>query len=119
MAIRKSFGLAKIINYFLKIMCKNCKSCATSITLKVLVIIGGINWGLVGVGMLLGSNLNLVNLLLGGAPTVEALVYVLVGLAALGHAMGCRCKTCKTCGVDASKAEMPQNNPPMPGAGMQ
>ena len=48
-----------------------------------LVVIGAINWGLVGVGAFLGSNWNVVNLLLGGFPTVEALVYLLVGLAGL------------------------------------
>ncbi len=49
----------------------------------VLVIIGALNWGLVGVGSLAGSNWNVVNLILGGIPSVEAIVYVLVGLSAL------------------------------------
>ena len=49
----------------------------------ILLLVGGLNWGLVGLGMLLGSNLNVVNLLLGSWPTVEAIVYLLVGLAAL------------------------------------
>ncbi|HKJ60121.1 MAG TPA: DUF378 domain-containing protein [Halobacteriales archaeon] len=49
----------------------------------VLVIVGAINWGLVGLGSFVGSNFNLVNLLLGGFPAVESLVYVLVGLAGL------------------------------------
>lgn len=49
----------------------------------LLVIVGAINWGLVGIGSLLGGNWNLVNLLLGSAPTIEAVVYVLVGLAGL------------------------------------
>ena len=48
-----------------------------------LVIVGAINWGLVGLGSFVGSNFNLVNLLLGGFPAVESLVYVLVGLAGL------------------------------------
>ena len=48
-----------------------------------LVIVGAINWGLVGLGGFVGSNFNLVNLLLGGFPAVESLVYVLVGLAGL------------------------------------
>lgn len=39
-----------------------------------LVIIGALNWGLVGL-----FNVNLVNWLLGSWPTVEKLVYVLVG----------------------------------------
>ncbi len=46
-----------------------------------LVIVGAINWGLVGLGTFLDANWNLVNLLLGGFPTLEALVYVIVGLA--------------------------------------
>lgn len=46
-----------------------------------LVIVGAINWGLVGLGTFLDANWNLVNLILGGFPTVEALVYVVVGLA--------------------------------------
>lgn len=48
-----------------------------------LVIVGAVNWGLVGLGNFVDANWNLVNLLLGGFPTVEALVYVLVGLAGL------------------------------------
>lgn len=49
----------------------------------LLVIVGALNWGLVGIGTLLDANWNLVNLLLGSVPTLEALVYVLVGLAGL------------------------------------
>jgi uncharacterized membrane protein YuzA (DUF378 family) len=49
----------------------------------VLTIIGGLNWGLVGLGGFMGTNLNLVNLLLGSWPQVEWLVYILVGLSAL------------------------------------
>lgn len=49
----------------------------------ILLVIGGLNWGLVGLGMLLGSDLNVVNMLLGSWPTFEAIVYILVGLAAV------------------------------------
>jgi uncharacterized protein len=49
----------------------------------VLLLVGGLNWGLVGLGTLIGSNLNLVNALFGAWPTVEAVVYLLVGVAAL------------------------------------
>lgn len=49
----------------------------------ILVIIGALNWGLVGLGMLLDANWNLVDLLLGWSPLLEALVYLLVGLAGL------------------------------------
>lgn len=48
-----------------------------------LVIIGGINWGLVGLGYFLKTNLNVINLVLGNWPTIENIVYVLVGLCAL------------------------------------
>ncbi|MES3031898.1 MAG: DUF378 domain-containing protein [Patescibacteria group bacterium] len=76
---------------------------------KILLIIGGINWGLVGVGMLLGNSLdawNVVNKLLGSWPVVEAIVYVLVGVAAIIKIFGCRCKTCAgacTSGADMNK----------------
>jgi len=50
---------------------------------KILVIIGALNWGLVGIGAFLGRNLNEVNLLLGSSAQAENAVYVLVGLAAL------------------------------------
>lgn len=48
-----------------------------------LVIIGAINWGLVGLGEFLNANWNLVNLVFGSVPVVENLVYLLVGLAGL------------------------------------
>lgn len=44
----------------------------------VLVVVGGINWGLVG-----AFDWNLVTKLLGSWPMVESIVYVLVGLSAL------------------------------------
>lgn len=49
----------------------------------LLVIVGAVNWGLVGLGILVDANWNLVDLLLGWAPVLEAIVYVLVGLAGL------------------------------------
>lgn len=50
---------------------------------RVLMVVGGINWGLIGIGMLMDRNWNVVNLILGGIPTLEAVVYILVGLAAI------------------------------------
>jgi uncharacterized membrane protein YuzA (DUF378 family) len=44
----------------------------------ILVIIGGLNWGLIGIG-----NWNVVNIILGTIPILEKIVYILVGLAAL------------------------------------
>ena len=43
----------------------------------VLVIVGGLNWGLYAVGY------NLVNMLLGWMPILEKVVYILVALAAI------------------------------------
>lgn len=71
-----------------------------------LLLVGALNWGLTGLGMLIGSNLNVVNLLLGTWPTVEAIVYILVGLAAVKvivmMLMGRSCSM----GCDTDKAEM-------------
>ena len=48
----------------------------------ILVMVGALNWGLVGLGMLMGgAGWNVVAMLLGGMPTIEAVVYVLVGLS--------------------------------------
>lgn len=83
-------------------MCCNSKGCCkvgmctVSIVAKILVVVGGINWGLIGVGMLLGKveSWNLVNMLLGSMPTLEAIVYVLVGVAAVMKLFCCKCKKC-------------------------
>jgi len=44
----------------------------------VLLVIGGLNWGLVGF-----FNYNLVSAIFAGAPVVARFIYALVGLAAL------------------------------------
>lgn len=52
----------------------------------LLVVVGALNWGLVGLGWLVGggADWNVVHMLLGSfGTTVEALVYVLVGLSGL------------------------------------
>ena len=43
----------------------------------ILVVIGGLNWGLVGI-----FNFDLVEALLGSIPSVQRVVYVLVGISA-------------------------------------
>ncbi len=50
---------------------------------RILVIVGGINWGLVGVGQLMNSDWNVVHMLLGSLGPIEAIVYVLVGVSAV------------------------------------
>lgn len=54
-----------------------------SIIAVILTVVGAINWGLVGVGQFMDANWNLVNLLLGSWPAVEAVVYILVGVSGL------------------------------------
>ena len=82
-------------------------TCVMSKIAMVLVIVGGLNWGLVGVGMLMGSSWNLVNMLLGSMPTIEAIVYIVVALAAITKIVGCRCAKCKACAVGDSAPAAP------------
>jgi uncharacterized membrane protein YuzA (DUF378 family) len=60
----------------------------------ILMAVGGLNWGLVGIGGFLGGDWNLVNMILGGMPMLETIVYVLVGLSTVyivaGHKKDCR-----------------------------
>ncbi|MBP6981764.1 DUF378 domain-containing protein [Candidatus Gracilibacteria bacterium] len=71
------------------------KSCAVHSVSYVLVLIGALNWGLVALGYWMNMNLNLVNLLLGGFPQVENIVYLLVGLSALAMVTKGSCGYCK------------------------
>lgn len=72
-------------------MMKGGKGCGAACVAKWLVIIGGLNWGLVG-----AFDFNLVNAILGSMSWLERLVYVLVGLSALVMLAGCFCKKCKS-----------------------
>lgn len=60
----------------------------------VLVIIGGINWGLIGLAGFIGGDWNVVHMILSFSPQLEWLVYVLVGLSAVylvtSHKKDCR-----------------------------
>jgi len=58
------------------------KSMVRSIS-KLLVFVGAINWGLVGIDFFTGNDLNVVTMLLGAWPAVEAIVYILVGLSGI------------------------------------
>ena len=77
-----------------------------SLVVKVLVIVGAVNWGLVGLGMLLGNDLNVVHMILGSLSSLEAIVYLLVGVAGVMKIFGCKCSKCKecaSCSADGSK----------------
>lgn len=65
----------------------------------ILLVIGGLNWGLIGLSAFFGGgNWNVVNLILGSWPSVEWLVYVLVGLSALWLAINHK-KECRMCSM--------------------
>ncbi|MCE9628423.1 MAG: DUF378 domain-containing protein [Candidatus Vogelbacteria bacterium] len=68
----------------------------------ILLAIGGLNWGLVGISYFVERNLNLVNLLFGKIPTLEATVYIVVGLAAIASFLHCKCKKCQNCSCSDS-----------------
>jgi len=57
-----------------------------------LVLVGALNWGLVALG---GADWNVVSLLLGDWPTVERVVYGLVGVSAVFMVLSCWCTACK------------------------
>jgi len=66
----------------------------------ILVMIGGLNWLLIGLGGFFGANWNVVNLILGSWPQVEWLVYILVGLSAVYEIVKHK-QNCKVCGSSA------------------
>lgn len=57
----------------------------------LLVIVGALNWGLWAL-----FNLNVVNLVLGSMPSVEKLVYILVGFSAV-YLLATHMNDCKLC----------------------
>lgn len=65
----------------------------------ILVVIGGLNWGLVA------FNVNVVNMLVGSWPTLEMIVYILVGLSAL-YLLFTHKKDCKACSAGKSMGGM-------------
>lgn len=74
-------------------MCKMCGSscaCPVHCTSWWLMWVGALNWGLVG-----ALRINLVNMIFGSWPTVERVVYVLVGLAAIAMLFAGKCKKCQ------------------------
>jgi uncharacterized protein len=66
----------------------------------ILVIIGGLNWGFEALGF------NLVNKLVGAWPTVEMIVYLLVGLSAI-YLVITHKGTCTMCRGGGSPSSMP------------
>ncbi len=63
----------------------------------ILLVVGGLNWLLTAFGW------NVVNMVLGSWPTVEQIVYVLVGLAAIYEIVTHK-KNCRSCGESTPMA---------------
>ena len=57
----------------------------------ILLVVGGLNWLLVGI-----AEMNLVNMILGGMPMLERVVYVAVGVSAV-YEIVIHKSTCKMC----------------------
>lgn len=57
----------------------------------ILLVIGGLNW------LLVAFNYNLVNMIFGSMPSVEQVIYILVGLSAI-YEVAMHKKNCKVCG---------------------
>lgn len=64
----------------------------------ILVMVGGVNWLLVGLGGFMGSDWNLVHLILGSVPALEWLVYVAVGVSAV-YEIVMHKGLCRSCGT--------------------
>lgn len=56
----------------------------------ILVVVGGLNWGLIG-----AFGYNLVDAIFGAMSLIAKIIYILVGLAAIYLVL--TCKKCKTC----------------------
>ena len=69
-----------------------CKMCPVHMVAGVLVIVGALNWGLVGL-----FQFNLVSAIFGTVSWLERLVYVVVGLSGLAMLFVCKCKKCGGC----------------------
>ena len=65
-------------------VCFNKNKIMLSQVSRILVVVGGVNWGLMGLGYFFGgADWNVVHMLLGSVLALENIVYVLVGAAAV------------------------------------
>jgi len=63
----------------------------------ILMVVGGVNWGLVGLGSLMGgADWNVIHMVLGSWMSLEALVYILVGFSAV-YEIAIHKKNCRIC----------------------
>lgn len=88
--------------------CGGGKKCIPAHIAWILVIVGALNWGLVGL-----FDFNLVMTIFGSWPMVERVIYVLVGVGAVVSLVGCRCKMCKAGCENKNMSNGGMNQPKM------
>ena len=82
----------------------------------ILIIIGGINWGLIGI-----FGFNLVAAIFGAWPIVERIIYIIVGIAAIimifvacrhcgRKCTSCHGGVCSQCGCTPCRCNIPPEN---------
>ena len=76
-------------------MCGKIGKCTGSMVSHWLVVIGALNWGLVGLGGFFDGDWNVVHMIFGSVSWLEWLIYVLVGVAGIMSCLHCKCKVCK------------------------
>ncbi len=70
------------------------KSTSSEVT-HMLIMIGSLNWGLIGAGRLVaGADWNVLHMVFGAAPMFETSLYLIIGLAALYKVAGCSKSCC-------------------------
>ncbi len=80
------------------------RGCTASTIGFYLLVVGAINWGLVGLGGFFGGDWNIVSMLFGKWMWLENAIYVLVGVAGVMLVIGCKCDTCKAASGGTSPA---------------
>ncbi len=82
----------------------NC-GCTASKVMWALLLIGALNWGLVGLGGFFGGDWNVVTLIFGSWEWLVNLIYLLVGVSGAMMLMGgCKCAKCKACKMPKASA---------------
>lgn len=72
------------------------KGCMLSTVGFWLLVVGAVNWGLVGLGSFFNGDWNVVHMIFGSwASWLESAIYVVVGIAGVMLAFGCKCDQCK------------------------
>ena len=75
------------------------KMCSLHVVAMVLVIVGALNWGLIG-----AVNFNLVSTIFGSVAWLERVIYILVGLSGL-FMIPCAMGSCKSCNMPSGMGD--------------